>query len=227
MRTARPKRLYSGRWGAWVTGGGVEPDMLICVRTRSGKSWYSKLKNVQWQGPGGAICARIDIAEKDDLNFEIPFLDQLRPDSESDRLLLGRLRDQVYDMVENANGPAPEIEHYEYYELYEIDCDLYKFRAQRTIEELDREIKTRLRAKSIQWTEATLNSQKGTDSDQVVFTVGENRVTGEDQRSVGKPASLKRAKIWSSQPILDPSYLPKQAHPGGYNQLGGRNSAWS
>ena len=227
MRTAKPKRLHSGRWGAWVTGGGVEPDMLICVRTRSGTSWYSKVKNVQWEGPWGAICERIDIAEEDDLNLEIPFLDQLRPDSESNRFLLGRLRDRVYDWVEDANGPAPEIEHYEYYEHYEIDCDLYEFRAQRTIEELEREIKTRLRAKSNQRTEATLNSQKGTDSDQGAFAVGENRIIGEGQRGVRKAAPRKRAKLCSSQPILDPSYLPKPEHSGGYSRLGGRNSAWS
>ena len=44
---------------------------------------------------------------------------------------------------------------------------------------------------------------------------------------VSKPASHKRAKLYSSQPILDPSYLSKAKHPGGYSRLGGRNSAWN
>ena len=144
MRSARPKKLYCGRWGVWVSGGDVEPDMLIFVRTRSGESWYSKVSNVLWRGPQGAICERNDIAEEYELNLGLPFLDHFRPVNELDKLLFGQFQDLVYDWVEEANGPAPVIEQYEYYEDFEIDCELYEFRAQSTIEELDREFKTRI-----------------------------------------------------------------------------------
>jgi len=66
MRLANPIMLYNGSWGAWVDGEGVEPGMLLWVRTRSGKSWFSKVKEVLWEGTSkytgeiGAICERID-----------------------------------------------------------------------------------------------------------------------------------------------------------------------
>ncbi len=44
---------------------------------------------------------------------------------------------------------------------------------------------------------------------------------------VSNPASQKRHKLYSSQPILDPSYMSKAKHPGGYSRLGGPDSAWS
>ena len=81
MRPARPMKLKSGRWGAWVPGEDVQPDMLICIRTLNGKSWYSKIERVYWQGVSGAICKRKDVSMEDDLNLEIPFLDRAKLDN--------------------------------------------------------------------------------------------------------------------------------------------------
>lgn len=132
--------------------------MLMRIHTRNGKFWSSRVKRVLWQSLSGAFCERKDIPREDDLNLEIPFLDQFKAVNESDQLLLGRLRNWVYEWVEDMNGPAPEIEQYEYYEDFEWDRDFYESRAQGTIEELDREIETWLRGKSRQRADATLNS---------------------------------------------------------------------
>lgn len=73
MRLASPMKLYKGSWGAWVDGEGVEPGMLLWVRTRSGKSWFSKVKEVLWEGTSkytgeiGAVCERIDKVSDNDL----------------------------------------------------------------------------------------------------------------------------------------------------------------
>lgn len=73
MRLASPMMLYKGSWGAWVDGEGVEPGMLLWVRTRSGKSWFSKVKKVLWEGTSkytgkiGAVCERIDKLSDNDL----------------------------------------------------------------------------------------------------------------------------------------------------------------
>ena len=56
MRSASPMKLYSGEWGAWVTGRDVMPGMLIRVSASNGKSWISKVKKVLWQDASGAIC---------------------------------------------------------------------------------------------------------------------------------------------------------------------------
>ncbi len=180
MRTARPKRLYSGRWGAWVTGGGVEPDMLVRVLTRYGKTLYCRIKRVLWQGASGAICESIIIAEWDELNLEIPFLDHFRPDSEADSLLLRQSRKLMYDRVGDANGPAPFIEHYEYYQHYEVDCDQYEFLAQGTIEELGQTL--------LSPAPQTTQIGPGGINDGGIITRGESRVAGENQGSVGKAA---------------------------------------
>ena len=68
LRLASPMRLYSGSWGAWVMGKNVKPGTLIWLRTRNGKSWFSEVQRVLWEGPSkftgdlGAICERMDIA---------------------------------------------------------------------------------------------------------------------------------------------------------------------
>lgn len=68
LRLANPLKLYSGSWGAWVTGEDVKPGTLIWIRTRKGKSWFSEVKNVVWEGPSkftgelGAVCERVDLA---------------------------------------------------------------------------------------------------------------------------------------------------------------------
>ena len=176
--------------------------MLMCIRTRSGKSWFSKVRRVLWQGPREAICERIDIAEENDLSLEIPFLDQFKSVNESDQLLL---RNWVYCQVENMNGPAPEIEQYEYYEDFEWNRDFYESLAQSTIEELGREVETWLRAKSIQRTEATLNSQKGI-------------VGGEDTKTDFREEHIRRQR----------ERIPRQiANLSDYNRLGGPDSAWN
>ena len=204
MRTARPKKLYSGRWGAWVTGGNVAPDMLTRVRARNGKSWYSRVGRVLWQGTWGAICERIDIAEEDELDLEIPFLDNFRPDNEAASLLLGQIRKLVYDWVEDANGPAPFIEHYEYYNDLKSDRDFYhEFLAKHTIGELDREVETWLRANTNQWAEVTLNSQQECVSDEDI-----------------------RTDFWEEYVRRQRERIPRQiAGLSDYNRLYGRDSA--
>ena len=203
MRTARPKRLYSGRWGAWVTGGDVEPGMLICVRTRNGISWYSKVNNVLWQGPWGAICERIDIAEWDELNLEIPFLDLFELDNGSDQLLLGQLQNIVYDGVKKAIGHAPEIEQYEYYKDYRAVCDTYKSKAQDIIEIIDRERKRLLQVKFNKRAEVTLHSQKECVSDENI-----------------------RTDFWEEDVRRQRERIPRQiAGLSDYNRLYGRDSA--
>ena len=68
LKMASPMKLYSGSWGAWVTGEDVKPGTLIWIRTRKGKSWFSEVKNVVWEGPSkftgelGAVCERVDLA---------------------------------------------------------------------------------------------------------------------------------------------------------------------
>lgn len=207
MRTARPKMLYSGKWGAWVTGGDVRPDMLMRIRTRNGKSWFSKVKRVLWQGASGAICERerIDLSMEDDLNLEIPFLDQFKPNNESDQLLLGQLRNWVYYQVEDVNGPAPEIEQHEYYEDFVWNRDFYESCAQSTIEELDRELEAWLRAKSNPWAEATPNSPKTSVSDR-------------DIQIDFREEQIRRQR----------GRMPRQiANLSDYSRLAGPDSAWN
>ena len=128
MRTARPKWLVrSRRWGAWVPGGVVERDMLICVRTRSGKSWFSKVKEVLDQRATGAICERIDIVEEKLMTQEIPFLDHDYLDGDLDHLAPKRIcHEQVLDTIAKAFRPASAIENYEYYEDYKWNCAFYQ-----------------------------------------------------------------------------------------------------
>lgn len=205
MRTARPKKLYSGWWGAYVAGGDVEPDMLMCICTRSGQSWFSKVRRVLWRGSWGAICERIDIAAKDDLNLEIPFLDHFRPANELDKLVLGQCRNLVYDWVEDVNGPPPEIEQYEYYQDFEWDRDFYESRAQGTIEELSREVASWLWAKSNQRAESTLSGQASIVGD-------------EDIQTNFREEHIRRQK----------ERIPRQiANLSDYSRLGGPDSAWN
>lgn len=196
MRFARPWRLR-GQWGAWVTGEGVEPDMLMSVHTRNGKSWFSKVENVLEQRASGAICERIDISVEGDLNLEIPFLSYVKPDS----LFLG----WIWDWVEEVNGPAPEIGKYEYYRDFERDHELYESRALGTIQELDREIETWLRAKSNQWAEATLNGP-------------ETSVSDSDIQIDFREEEIRRQR----------ERIPRQiANLRDYSRLGGPDSAWN
>jgi len=68
LRLASPMKLYSGSWGAWVTGEDVKPGTIIWLRARNGKSWFSEVDTVLWEGPSkftgelGAVCERTDIA---------------------------------------------------------------------------------------------------------------------------------------------------------------------
>lgn len=175
MRSAKPMKLYCGRWGAWVPGKDIEPDMLVRICTRYGKSWYSRVKRVRWQGTSGAICERIDISVEDDLNLEIPFLSNVKPDS----LLYGWIRNWVYSRVEDAEGPAPVIDQYEYYEEFESDRDFYEYCAQEVIEEL-RQALLSLHLQSTQ--SGPSKSSLGGAS-----TFREDKVAGDSQVSVTAP----------------------------------------
>ena len=135
------------------------------------------------------------------MNLEIPFLSHVRPDN----LRLGSLWNWVYYQVEDANGPAPVIEQYEYYEDFEWDRDFYESRAQGTIEELGREVEAWLRAESDQWTESTLNSQKTSVSDRDTQTdFREERIRRQRERIPSQIANLSD-----------------------YSRLGGPDSAWN
>ena len=49
---------------------------------------------------------------------------------------------------------------------------------------------------------------------------------GELRRSRRRPAPRREPRLYSSQPILDPSYLRKRENSGGYSRLYGRDSAY-
>ena len=187
MRSARPMKLKSGRWGAWVPGEDVKPDMLICVRTRNRNSWYSKVERVFWQGVSGAICKRIDIPEEDDMNVGIPFLDHFSPVHELDKSRLEWLRNWVYYRVEDANGPAPVIDNYEYCEDYEIDCDVYESRAQDIIKELEKTLFS-------MHLQTTQNGPSGANSSEGGYSFVEGSVVGEAQKNVLTPVQTAMNK---------------------------------
>ena len=175
MRSARPVKLKSGRWGAWVPGEDVKQDMLMCVRTRNGKSWFSKVDNVLEQRALGAICERIDIPVADDLNLEIPFLDHVK----SNNSLFGRIRNCVYYRVEDAIGPAPKIEQHDYYENFEWNRDAYESLAQGIIEELGQTF--------LSLHLQTTPSRPIGNSSSVGITFRENKIVGENHGSVLTP----------------------------------------
>ena len=91
------------------------------------------------------------------------------------------------------------------------------------------------------WSLNTLNSQKGIDSGEGGFTLGESRVAGEDKGSVEKPMPktaegrqtklAKPASAYSSQPKIPPAVLQKvlqkQGPSVGYPRIGGPDSAWN
>ena len=54
---ARPKKLRSGEWGAWVETPSVRKGDRIKVTTRAGKSWSATVDKVIWTGSDGAIVA--------------------------------------------------------------------------------------------------------------------------------------------------------------------------
>lgn len=171
MRFARPWRL-KGKWGAWVTGESVKPDMLMCVRTRNGKSWFSKVDNVLEQRASGAICERTDIPVENGLNLEIPFLSHVELGNSYPEWI----RNWVYYRVEDANGPAPVIDEYEYYEVFESDRDFYEFCAQNVIEEL--------RQTLLSLNPWTTQSGPSGNSNGEESTFRENKVARESQGSV-------------------------------------------
>ena len=209
MRTARPKQLHSGWWGAWVTGEDVEPDMLMRIRTRNGMSWYSKVRRVLWQGNSEAICERTDVVEEGFAIMEIPFLDHVYTNGELDHTAKIRLiRKQILDMITKMYRPAPAISNYEYYVDYQKDCALY----QTVLDQAIQEVSSRL-----------LEMIYG-QSNEGDFKRGANGMAGENTGNVRMPPPGKRAKIYSSQPILPPSYLPKTGSPGPYSRLYGPDS---
>lgn len=194
MRIARPKRLHSGRWGAWVPGGDVKPGMLVRVIARYGKSFYCRIESVHWQGSTGAICKTTIINEWDESDLKIAFLNQLRPNNKKDGLHLDRVRRLVYDYVEDADGPAPFIEHYEYHEDYEIDCELYEFHAQGTVEDLTHSLLS-------PDPQTTQNDSNKVNNGEII-TPGEEGVVEENQGSVGKRALSMKDKAVSTPIII-------------------------
>ena len=209
MRTARPKQLHSGWWGAWVTGEDVEPDMLMCIRTRNGMSWYSKVRRVLWQGASEAICERIDVAEEDFMTVDIPFLDHVYLNGDLDHLAQKLLlHEQVLDMMTKLYRPAPAIINYEYYEDYKKDCALYQTILDQAIQEVS----------------SRLSKMICGQRDEGDFKFGASGVSNENLGNVKVPPPHKRAKPYSSQPILPPSYLPKTKPSGPYSRLYGPDS---
>ena len=201
MRSAIPWMLQSGEWGAWLTGEDVKPDMLICVPTCNGKSVPSRVKRVVSQSALGAICETIDVSVEDNINLEISFLDQVKPNDVMEDSLFGWLRKWACYQVEDAIGPAPVIDRYEYYEDFEIECELYELDAQYIIEELGQTLL------SLQL-QTTQDSLGGNNRSEGVFILGEASPVEEDQGNVIKPAPHK-LQLNSSQPIWSMSYLPK------------------
>ena len=115
LRLASPVKLYSGSWGAWVTGEDVKPGMLIWLRARNGKSWFSEVNRVLWEGPSkftgesGAICERMDLAlDADRVVSEIA--SDLIAQMES---TFAQLESRVTKLEENLQGltvtPVPKI----------------------------------------------------------------------------------------------------------------------
>ena len=209
MHTARPKQLYGGWWGAWVTGEDIEPDMLMCIRTRSGKSWFSKVRRVLWQGTSEAICQRTDVVEEDFMDVDIPFLHHVYPNGDLDHLAQKRLLHmQVLNMIMEMCGTAPAISNYEYYKDYLKDCALYKTALDQAIQEVSSRLLKKI-------------DGQGDEGD---LKLGASGVAGENVGNVRMPPLRKRAKIYSSQPILPPSYLPKTGSPGPYSRLYGPDS---
>ena len=115
MRLASPVKLYSGSWGAWVTGEDVKPGTLIWLRARNGKSWFSEVNRVLWEGPSkfnselGAICERMDLAlDADRIASEIVshFIAQIES-------TFAQLESRVAKLEENGQGltvtPVPEL----------------------------------------------------------------------------------------------------------------------
>ena len=115
LRLASPVKLYSGSWGAWVTGEDVKPGTLIWLRTRNGKSWFSEVNRVLWEGPSkftgelGAICERMDLAlDADRVVSEIvsDFIAQIES-------TFAQLESRVTKLEENWQGltvtPVPKL----------------------------------------------------------------------------------------------------------------------
>lgn len=209
MREAKPWRLYSGKWGAWVKGKDVKADMLVCIRTRNGMSWFAKVRRVLWQGASGAICQRTDVVEEDFMDVDFPFLSRVYLHSDLDHLAKRRLlREQVLDAITKVYRPAPAINSYEYYQDYKRECALYQTVLDQTIQE----ISTLL---------LEMNDDQG---DEVESKLEANGPVGKNRGNVKMLPPHKRAKIYSSQPILPPSYLPKTGSPGPYSRLYGPDS---
>ena len=115
MRLASPMKLYSGSWGAWVTGEDVKPGTLIWLRARNGKSWLSEVIRVPWEGPSkfngelGAICERMDLAlDADRIASEIvsDFIAQIES-------TFAQLESRAKKLEENGQGlkvtPVPKL----------------------------------------------------------------------------------------------------------------------
>lgn len=209
MREAKPWRLYSGKWGAWVKGKDVKSDMLICIRTRDGRSWNAKVKRVLRQRASGAICQRIDIVEEDFMDVDLPFLSRVYPQSELNHIAKRRiLREQALDAITKVYRPAPAINDYEYYQDYRKDCAHYKAVLNRTIQEV-----------SARLLEMDRSQCKKDDP-----KPGTSRLASVIRKNVRTSTLRKRAKIYSSQPILPASYLPRTKPPGPYSRLYGPDS---
>lgn len=209
MRKAIPWRLYSDKWGAWVKGKEVKSDMLICIRTRNGKTWFGKVRRVLRQRASGAICQRVDVVEEDFMDVDFPFLSRLYPQSDLDHVAKRRLlREQVLDATAKVYRPAPAISDYEYYQDYRKDCAHYRILLDRTIQEVSARL-------------LEMNSGQRTKEDS---KPGTSRVAREKRGNFRTPTLRKRAKIYSSQPILPASYLPRTKPPGPYSRLYGPDS---
>lgn len=209
MREAKPWRLFSGRWGAWVKGKDVKSDMLMCIRTRNGKSWFAKVKRVLRQRASGAICQRVDIVEEDFMDVDFSFLSRVYPQSDPDHKAKRRLlREQVLDAITKVYRLAPAINDYEYYQDYRKDCAHYRTVLDRAIQEV-----------SARLLKTNSGQRKKEDSRPVT-----SRMARGKRGNVRTTTLRKRAKIYSSQPILPASYLPRTKPPAPYSRLYGPDS---